>query len=598
MSNLFKLSFVLLFTSIALAQAPTEKQDQYVRFKTKIINGGFENGTSNWSASGGTLTANTTLSNVRSGLRSGSWDATAASQTLTSSANTVSAGNAQVSCWFMTTATDYEFAAYDGTNKVVTQTIPASSVFQKITLNYALSSPGQLRARITSASNAAVLYVDDCFAGEADNVGNGNFATDWSSYTPTTNITTNTTTSGKWRRVGDSVELELGIDWTGAPSAFSTARIDLPTGFTMDSNKLLSTGTSKEPICVGSLFDPAGGTTRYIVEGTYLDSDSVSLRYAATTGSIVYQNADISNTAPFSIGNGSYIRMKCGGIPITGWNSQTFFNPSDRPLYASVDATNTSATFNTSSSSYVDVSTGVFGAKNYYGQAQSPSTTADFGMKIPSFPVGDYYFSVSANVTTTSASTTCGLRLYDGTNTIIEGSAPLNGSAIAYDQYGNINGVYKKTSSTTDTTIKLQMKSNGGGTCYVGANLGNVSITMIPLSPAFQAPILVGSVTTGSNSRAEKIDSANVIGTAGTMSSQSSSWVTVSRTSAGIYPIAFASGYYSGEPRCTVSLADSSNGLIRFLGLPSNTGGSILITNTLDTMNVDRNYTFQCMGPK
>ena len=97
MWNIFKLSLIIFAAQVAFAQAPTEKQDQYNRFKTKIINGGFENGTSQWSASGGTLTANTTLSNVRSGLRSGSWDATAASQTLTSAANTLSAGNNQVS---------------------------------------------------------------------------------------------------------------------------------------------------------------------------------------------------------------------------------------------------------------------------------------------------------------------------------------------------------------------------------------------------------------------------------------------------------------------------------------------------------------------
>jgi hypothetical protein len=337
--------------------APTEKQDQYNRFKTKIINGGFENGTSNWTASGGSFTVSTTGGDFRSGLRGGVFDASAASQTLTSSANTLSPGNNQVSCWFKTTATDYKFGIYDGTNVIVEQTIPATTVFQKMVLNYAMSASGQMRARITSQSNAAALYIDDCFAGEADNVATGSFASDYQSYTPGTNVTTNTTTSGKWRRVGDSLELEIGIDWSGAPSAFSQMQLDIPTGLTIDSNKILSTTSQKEPLCVGSIFDPAGGTTRYIVEGTYLDADSIRLRYAATTGSIVYQNADISNTTPFSIGNGSYVRLKCGGIPITGWGSQSVFDPNIAPAYWSGYHA-ADCNWSSTSTSYSDVSAG------------------------------------------------------------------------------------------------------------------------------------------------------------------------------------------------------------------------------------------------
>jgi hypothetical protein len=56
-------------------------------------------------------------------------------------------------------------------------------------LNYAMSASGQMRARITSQSNAAALYIDDCFAGEADNVATGSFASDYQSYTPGTNVT-------------------------------------------------------------------------------------------------------------------------------------------------------------------------------------------------------------------------------------------------------------------------------------------------------------------------------------------------------------------------------------------------------------------------
>jgi hypothetical protein len=49
-----------------------------------VLNGnpGFEEGTTNWSASGGSFTINTSLANVGFGLQSGAWDASATSQTL------------------------------------------------------------------------------------------------------------------------------------------------------------------------------------------------------------------------------------------------------------------------------------------------------------------------------------------------------------------------------------------------------------------------------------------------------------------------------------------------------------------------------------
>lgn len=633
MSNLFKLSFVLLFTSIALAQAPTEKQDQYVRFKTKIINGGFENGTSQWSASGGVFAASTTLSDSRSGLRGGIFDASAASQTLTSAANTVSAGNAVVSCWFKTAATDYTFSAYDGTNLLVTQTIPASTVFQKIALNYALSSAGQLRARITSASNASVLQVDDCFAGEADNVGNGNFATEYTSYTPAINITTNVTSSGKWRRVGDSADLELGIDFSGAPTAFSTMEIDLPSGFLFDTSKLLSSSSTKEHLCFGAWFDPAGGTTRYFAEGSYVDTNTIRVRYMNNTGALVYMNADISNSSPFTVVSGAYLRLTCNGLPIQGWNSQSVFDPNLLPWYVDANISGSNPDLGTADqTSYVGIENGSLTLTSNAGglttQIPCSSTNSPTGTTCAAGneSVGVSFVLPVAGKVKACASfaqdiTTGASGLVKTTYQIVE--TPINAQTITQEGKSRIQGglgtangnetyPYRVCgdftfSSAGQKVLRLFYEQDTTATVSSNLVLADGSTTngqrdihweVWPMDQSIPMPLLVGGVSTGSTIRSEKIDSANVIGTAGTMSSQSSSWVTVSRTSAGIYPITFASGYYSGEPRCTVSLADSSNGLIRFFGLPSNTGGSIVITNTLDTLNVDRNYTFQCMGPK
>lgn len=606
MWNIFKLSLIIFAAQVAFAQAPTEKQDQYNRFKTKIINGGFENGTSQWSASGGTLTANTTLSNVRSGLRSGSWDATAASQTLTSAANTLSAGNNQVSCWFKTTATDYTFGAYDGTNVLVSQAIPATSDFQKITLNYAMSAAGQLRARITSASNAAIIYVDDCFAGEADNVGSGSVATDRITYTPATNVTTNTTTSGIYSRIGDKFEGDLQIDWSGAPSAFSVLDMDLPSGLTIDTSKILSSSANKVPLCWGKLHDNAGGTTPYNVEGWYSDSNTIRFKFLNDVGSLAYYS-DISNTSPFSIASGSYLSVHCSAIPISGWGSASVWDANVNPAYWS-GYHGSDCLWSSTSSTYADVSAGDASCtftevvNNNFGTVTSYQISSNNAPGIVFTPRRAGVYEVCAESSGFGPASTGqrqGKRLYDDTNVI--GQTEYQTVGTTQDVFSHKICGFVNAADLSSKTYKLQPLT-ASGTITLGAPSGSslaaVYWTIKQLSAVATAPLLTGNVTTGSTTRTEKLDSANVIGSAGTISSQSSSWVTVGRTSAGIYPITFASGYYSGDPRCTVSLADNTNGFVRFLGLPSNTGGSIVITNVADSANVDRNYTFQCMGPK
>jgi hypothetical protein len=56
------------------------------------VNGGFEDGVANWTASGGTFTSTTTAANVGFEVTAGSWDASAAAQTLSNDLVTIPAG--------------------------------------------------------------------------------------------------------------------------------------------------------------------------------------------------------------------------------------------------------------------------------------------------------------------------------------------------------------------------------------------------------------------------------------------------------------------------------------------------------------------------
>lgn len=171
--------FALLFaTSTALGWniPPQPKEAAYLAFKNKLVNPGFENGSSQWTNSGASFTITTTGADVGEGARSAVWDASAASQTLLSYNYTIEVGlratNGLAQCRYRTDASDIVMQVHDGTNPIVEQTLPASSSYALTPfLNFGFPSSGTVRIRFVSASNSAAMYLDDCYLGTAHNVG-------------------------------------------------------------------------------------------------------------------------------------------------------------------------------------------------------------------------------------------------------------------------------------------------------------------------------------------------------------------------------------------------------------------------------------------
>lgn len=542
MLNLFRLSAIILFAQLAFGQVPTAKQDQYNRFKSVIVNGGFENGTAQWSASGGSFTASTTSGDFRSGLRGGVFDASAASQTLTSAANTMSAGNNQVSCWFKTAATDYTFSAYNGSADLVSQVIPASSVFQKVVLNVALSSAGTLRARVTSGSNAAALYIDDCFSGEADNVGNGNFASDWAAYTPTyTGFGTVGTSNMFWRRVGDNIELS-GSFVLGTSTA-TEARVSFPAGLT-------SSGTEKiaNLSVAGNFGLDTSGATVYRVA---LMEPSVTY---ITFGLGVGANPELSKAQGSGIASsGTKLSIKAS-VPIQGWNAQSIFNPATQFTFAAAKSPN--GTFTTASASMVDVSDASYTTNRViYGTAEAPSTANFFGVRVRNLPAGTYKVQGYGMVMHATANQSCYIQFSDGTNVSGFESIPINGTA-ARNSINSYAGYFTYTSPQADLTFRLQARTSSG-TCSFGAlDTGNEQsmIEVTPMGPQVNAPILIGGVTSGSTG-AEKIERAKLnCDASSSIISQSGSWVSsIGNRSTTTCSVTLASGF-SAAPTCNFTI--------------------------------------------
>lgn len=147
-----------------------------------------------------------------------------------------------------------------------------------------------------------------------------NADTDWQTYTPTTSWTGSNTATGKWKRKGSMMEVQARISITGSSNASSTT-ISLPSGYTIDTNKLTSSTQFATKIGDGTYHDASGGTTRFDARVYYDTTSQVRVRYLTSNfSSVIYSNVDITNTAPATAVAGNYIEVKFE-VPIQGWEN-------------------------------------------------------------------------------------------------------------------------------------------------------------------------------------------------------------------------------------------------------------------------------------
>lgn len=173
----------------------------------------------------------------------------------------------------------------------------------------------RLVLHIASASTQNYTLAFDNFQVGPQTVQYGAPVTDWVDYTPTISVSSGSVPTfsskiGKWRRVGDSIEVQATITWSAA-ATFSGLYVSLPTG-AIDTNK--SSGTTRE---VGIAYIKDVGTANYfgvVREVTNLYTDRVEVQYPNTSISPVTQ------AIPFTFGSGDDISVSFT-VPIVGWSS-------------------------------------------------------------------------------------------------------------------------------------------------------------------------------------------------------------------------------------------------------------------------------------
>jgi hypothetical protein len=181
---------------------------------------------------------------------------------------------------------------------------------------------------ITATSGAVEMRFDNFQLGPQGTV-QGAAISDWASYTPTITHNsggiTNATPTGKYRRVGDSIEVYGTITFSAASAAFTEVFASLPAGLTFDTSKL-SVTTSLAPV-LGTAFVYDSGLTLFAPGNVaYRTSTSVDIRTprtaSGTNPGVNIVTDVLTNTVPITFASGDTINWHFTA-PITGWSSNT-----------------------------------------------------------------------------------------------------------------------------------------------------------------------------------------------------------------------------------------------------------------------------------
>lgn len=161
-----------LWATFANAQMTTQQRQELSDVNALgNVNPGFENGSVKWTNAGsGTYATTTTAANVAYGVRAASWDAAAASDTLTSTAVTVPPGmygaNCEADVTYKGGDANVAVKVIDGSSNVlITRTLATSTTFTTIRLPFTCPTSSTFKLQFAATANAAVMYIDQAFLG-------------------------------------------------------------------------------------------------------------------------------------------------------------------------------------------------------------------------------------------------------------------------------------------------------------------------------------------------------------------------------------------------------------------------------------------------
>lgn len=612
-------------------------------------NPGFEDGTDNWTASGGTFVINSTLSNVGFGVQSGSWDASASSQTLSGELVAVPAGLYGQICsmtWYHKGGdANLKAQVFDGTNVIAEQVLSAHTDFgvQQFML-FTCPSSGSIRPRFISTANAALAYFDEVRVGQERVYGNN--VTDYpnTAYTPV--ITGLGTVSGVTffhSRRGDKLEVVGKV--TAATVQAALASVSLPGSLLIDSALPANTTSNAGPLMGG--YQQTGVATTAGGMVTALGTSNSVVYFGGTTttaGMLVPQNGSTILTNSLEVGvyfsvpiegwaeempvqalsvdkSGWYIDAQLGGANIS-------LSTVAVPSYTEMTDAGLSLILNTGSASAevpcsgTNPSTGLTCAtgNESLGVSFSPPSAGVyevcglFNPEVNSAPGSGFYATYQWKSTPNNAQTV----LASGGEAAQLGTQPSGGS-VTVSSPSQVCGTFI-FSDTSKQTLRLMYTAyfNAGGTANVHtiwmdrlAVAGDRDMKIkVRRKVEYNESIKFTNMVTTNHAEGEKIERVFFAGASSTTAcssspcvvySQSGSWISsVTRASAGNYTLNIVPGTFTSPPVCTCSGSGDINGSSICNVLFSNvTTTSVNMTNVVQGVgSVDQGDHLVCMGSK
>jgi hypothetical protein len=146
---------------------------------------------------------------------------------------------------------------------------------------------------------------------------------DWASYTPTSTWVSNATHTGRWRRVGSDMEVEVSIALTGAPTSASLRSVTLPTGYTIDGSALASGLVSDATTGYGSFtaFDTSAADAWHGVVTTGSVANTLQPILYNQFSTTYIDGSVVNATIPFTFASGDRVTMRAK-LPITEWRGK------------------------------------------------------------------------------------------------------------------------------------------------------------------------------------------------------------------------------------------------------------------------------------
>lgn|SRR3990167_1974162 len=141
--------------------------------------------------------------------------------------------------------------------------------------------------------------------------------TDWKKFVPTGSWTTNTTYTGRWRRVGDSLDLDVLVSLAGAPDA-ATFTLNIPFGLKIDTTRALTKASVSR---FGWAVADDAAANQYFGHVMFSTTTTLIVFALDSSGTILDISTNFNQGVPFVFGASDAIYLRALGMPIVGWGA-------------------------------------------------------------------------------------------------------------------------------------------------------------------------------------------------------------------------------------------------------------------------------------